>query len=775
MNNTKAFLMIVLIIAFLFMFNACSKGTSNPIISDLANETLENSNQDIQLPASDDSGGIGLLGAYSLDISPDYSSAELVPVRGPSLGDSFIVSGVAYFRTQPCRDCLRISSIGLDVDENIVLGFTVSHPFDKGDAGQSPSGRNRLDLDIFDVELLVSSVDAPAISFPMMNADIPAGLILNPDGYSNDLGMILPFKNCYESSNNNRFEMGTKNQEFEVSFPKLGLLSYELYLTFGYGESATIETRFDPIYYVPEFNRKSAWKVEVDDTVWNDDDPSDVVIQVYDWNHSATVADEYPNPTNTNEISAASDVVYVFVEVPGMTNYLSGAASTNDITNGWDDPLIYTATFKNDNRLAVGAYTGLVCVIDSRSEVAGGPGGILIQTEEGKILNLSELPNYASYQTFKATIESISTDCGPISGEIISPECPVMGLEDGSTIDFVVSASSDNGGIPVTEYEIDIDFDGIAFDVDATSPDGSFPGVGPFENPVRNGAVTNYTVAFRATDSCVPNNKQIFETCQVTVGRNFNPVDVTPPWLKYSPIDVHVQGNYAYTAGRQNGLHIFDISNPLNPVWVNWVEMPEYTDANGVHASGDFAYLSIIFTGLVIVDINPPESAHIVKIIDTLEEAAYVDVSGGYAYVVDYNHDSGPDSESNYGFQIIDIDPPESAYIVKTVYTPGAASRVDVTGGYAYVADGAYGLQIFDIQPPGAAHIVKTVDLDQAYNVQVSSGYAYVAIYDYDSETHLGLQIIDIDPLESAHIVNSVDIPDSAWRFYISGTSTSIT
>ncbi|MCX6647609.1 MAG: hypothetical protein NTY09_14800, partial [bacterium] len=196
----------------------------------------------------------------------------------------------------------------------------------------------------------------------------------------------------------------------------------------------------------------------------------------------------------------------------------------------------------------------------------------------------------------------------------------------------------------------------------------------------------------------------------------FNLVDVTPPWLNFSPEGICLDGNYAYIAGGINGLHIFDISDPENPTWVNWVDTPG--------------------------------------------EARCVTVSGGYAYVTDY---SDFYSTNNASLHIIDIDPPGSAYIVKSVDTPGAAYSVTVSGEYAFVADWGPGIQVIDIQPPESAHIVKTIDTPgQAWDIALSGGYAYVA------DSWRGVQIIDIDPLESAYIVKSVDTPDYAQGIAIS-------
>jgi hypothetical protein len=76
---------------------------------------------------------------------------------------------------------------------------------------------------------------------------------------------------------------------------------------------------------------------------------------------------------------------------------------------------------------------------------------------------------------------------------------------------------------------------------------------------------------------------------------------------------------------------------------------------------------------------------------------------------------------------------------VKSVDTPGYASGVYVSDGYAFVADMDSGLQIIDVEPPESAYIVKTVGTpDSAYEVCVSDGYAYIA--DFDG----GLRIIKL-------------------------------
>ena len=81
----------------------------------------------------------------------------------------------------------------------------------------------------------------------------------------------------------------------------------------------------------------------------------------------------------------------------------------------------------------------------------------------------------------------------------------------------------------------------------------------------------------------------------------------------------------------------------------------------------------------------------------------------------------------------------------------GHARRVTVSNGYAYVADGQT-LQIVDVSPPSSASIVKTVELvGLAHDVSVSDGYAYVAV---STGGNANLNMIDVNPPEAAQIVN---------------------
>ncbi len=221
------------------------------------------------------------------------------------------------------------------------------------------------------------------------------------------------------------------------------------------------------------------------------------------------------------------------------------------------------------------------------------------------------------------------------------------------------------------------------------------------------------------------------------------PIEVTPPWLNFFPMDVHVDGNYAYIAGDE-ALHIFDISNPENPVWIYRVDTPGA--ARAVVISGDYAYVADGDSGLQIIDVSTPESAYIFNSVQTPYTALEVAVSGGYAYVVDGN------------LQVIDIDPPESAHLIKSVDQTYFAQGVAVLGDYAYVVsnskiqDYLYALDINDIESPESTHIVNSVSAHgRVGGVAVSGSYVYVT-------SSMELEIIEVDPPESAYIVNTIEV-----------------
>ncbi len=250
------------------------------------------------------------------------------------------------------------------------------------------------------------------------------------------------------------------------------------------------------------------------------------------------------------------------------------------------------------------------------------------------------------------------------------------------------------------------------------------------------------------------------------------PVNVTPPWLNMNPEGVCVEGDYAYMACGIKGMHIVDISDPVNPFWVNRVDT--IGKAGGVAVAGGYAY--VVGEFFQIIDIEPVESAYIVNTLNQVDHAYYVSISGNYAYV------SGGDE-----FSILDITDPVTPSVITTIELSGGGmfssfsfGKITASGGYAYVGMShfsgdigiggsiSYYFKIYDIDPPESAHSVESLDIGSfAKDIVVMGGYAYITKGD--------LAIIDIDPPESAYMVGSAPLIYNTTSLELSGNYAYVT
>jgi len=570
MSFSRALVLVAIAVTMFLM--GCSGGSS-PVSPD-QNKT-QGTMDNLPIIGMSEGGGqtnaIGLLGAYELQLNADTLTADLVSQRTPALGESYIVSGINFFTLVPCANCLKLSKVIMEAPY-VKLTFDISHPFAPGDPALPPTGKNRLDLDIFDVAMVIVPVGGSAKTFSVGTAytDVCA----KADGYTTELSnMIVDDAACPyylviddsegTASTYNKFAMGTKNALFDVYFDKGG--QFNMFLTFGYGKSAQKKAdRFTPIYYNPEFNRKSSWKVSVlgpegTDTpsrlnTWNDldTDPLNVTVKVYDWQQGAN-AD--PLLTNTTDVYAASNVSKVSVAIPGMTAAAVTATTPTSGTGTPSDPLVYAVPVPNTLHLTQGKYVSLVKVEDERATMEVPPTNdrdFLINNESQGVNVNYKMNAYVTYQSFVATVFS---KCGPITGTIDVPVAdPLTGVKDGAFVRFKASAASANGGDPIATFEWDQDYDGTNFTVDKTGADVR---LGKFENPNCGGTndPVSYVVACRAVDSCDPPNVTMIGTRTVVVD------DCTPGHI-IPDIDIPIEsGDTWWDICVQPGTYVYIVAD----------------------------------------------------------------------------------------------------------------------------------------------------------------------------------------------------------------------
>ena len=348
--------------------------------------------------------GTGILGAFFLHIETDPLSCELTPVRKAGITDSLEVIDITNFLSLvPCKDCINIRNIGMNDDEQIVMSIGIKHPFDIGNPLEPITGKNRIDLHVFNIEgiMVLKGGTSGTIEFAD-NKIIKPGTLANPSGYTSYLDTYLdnimpttanlhPYILHFDAYHNGNYMPGFFETGFSDVYHPTGNLvmaqgsdysykDYILDLELGYsynylfavgcsyGVSAFDYTeRFLPKYRIPQFNKKAASEVFVSVTnnqmlEGNTSGTANVQVKVLDMSHGVEVGD------SLGQMSHDSSVSRIIVEVPDIMTL--PIVEENPVEVGGDprdptDPLLYEFTITNELDAACGIYTGLVTVEDS--------------------------------------------------------------------------------------------------------------------------------------------------------------------------------------------------------------------------------------------------------------------------------------------------------------------------------------------------------------------------------------------------------------------------
>jgi len=210
-----------------------------------------------------------------------------------------------------------------------------------------------------------------------------------------------------------------------------------------------------------------------------------------------------------------------------------------------------------------------------------------------------------------------------------------------------------------------------------------------------------------------------------------------------SALGVAVSGNYAYVADYHNGMQVYDVADPTNPVQIGHIDI--VGDVTDVCVQGDYAYVSVSNTSgsLEIINISDPYNPFTEGSFPAAARIYSAAVSGNNAYLAD----------GTAGLRIIDISTPSAPAFVGEYNTTGTAQGICVEGTYAYLTDSNPSLRIIDISNPEYPVLLGTFDTTSysQRGVAVRDDYAYVCNYSN------GLQIVDVsdpyNPLSAASFI----------------------
>lgn len=532
----------ILLPLLLLLIISCSSNTF-PVIPDENDITLipvknHNSIADTFYNPTDENPYRNVFGAWRIHIDKNNLNAEIIPARNAKAIGNIFDSDLSQFLTvSPCANCLAISNVQLYSwrysSLNILIDFRMIHPFS--------NIATRPDLHGFDVRLIF--VTPPLADFPdiqvMMpdgteqNANVSNGIVQNPDGYTSDFdwlvtderyfvggtdvaGNLNPYIRFFDDystaefdphapSGHNVMPVGSSTSTKSVLFGGEPLGSgVDLYAIadVAYGQSATFQNRTDPQYYLPAFNRTEAWRTEywIENNNLSYSDPAstaDVVVQVFDWQHSAIVDPDYPNPSNLSGIPESSRVSEVVLSIPDLQGALITATLPESGDGSPDAPLQYRLTVTNEEGSS-GVIHGLLAVRDEMHGQASPHGRIPIPTQpSGFPYETQDIRDYSHYNIIHVNIPN------SLNPNIFNSELSIRSddLYTDTTTKIWPEFFMDRSGMKFL-YEWDYDYDGVTFDVDYIGSSSEFIGS---LNPGLN------HVGLRVTTNSVPPRQYLYD------------------------------------------------------------------------------------------------------------------------------------------------------------------------------------------------------------------------------------------------------------------------
>ena len=243
----------------------------------------------------------------------------------------------------------------------------------------------------------------------------------------------------------------------------------------------------------------------------------------------------------------------------------------------------------------------------------------------------------------------------------------------------------------------------------------------------------------------------------IDVSDPYNQILINTLGLPGDPYDFDLYEGYLYAALWDLGLHIYDVSDPINPVFTGSTGC----DAYDIIVSDDIAYMRSQGDQLSIFDVSQPATPAFLGLIGTNHIMEDLVLAGDYILA----------AFDQYGLKAIDVSNP-SVPVALPAYEPDWQIKdVSLSGDYAFVVDDDAGLLVFDVSDPSNMIQVSFLNtIGGADAIDICGDYAYIDCA-WDS-----LLIVDIsNPLEPqvAAQINMegfiCTVDEEAERFYVSG------
>ena len=217
---------------------------------------------------------------------------------------------------------------------------------------------------------------------------------------------------------------------------------------------------------------------------------------------------------------------------------------------------------------------------------------------------------------------------------------------------------------------------------------------------------------------------------------------------------IQVQGDYAYSLDYSDCVNIIDISDPHHPDLLTRIE----EEARAVAIVDDLAFLAEQ-DGLLIYDISDPPNPSQVGQCSIPGHSWDVRISGDFAYIAALEE----------GLQIVDISDPTNPTLRGGISIDHEYfMELTIVDAYAYVPTSHQGLAIFDVSDPDDPTHTASFPLSCRRDLmRVVGNQLFVGTY--APEGNCGVTLLDIADREAPVILDDYCMPGSCEDLYSAG------
>jgi hypothetical protein len=228
----------------------------------------------------------------------------------------------------------------------------------------------------------------------------------------------------------------------------------------------------------------------------------------------------------------------------------------------------------------------------------------------------------------------------------------------------------------------------------------------------------------------------------VDISNPEDPVALSGDYLTGGAYELALRDDYLYVASGSyddNGLYVFDISNPGQPSQIGFYS---YASPQEITLHDNYAFMAGNHGNSIILDITSPSNPELVTLYRTGGITWGVAVNGDYAYHANSN-----------GIVIVDISTIDEPVVIDTLQTHSSFYNDAIMyNGYLVTGHSQGWFEVFDLTDPAAPATISELRLNSDIFTEVN-GLTPYGNYIFAAVGNAGIALINMEDPESPYVV----------------------